>query len=155
MAQPNADFQNIANAFVQHYYQLFDSNRAGLQSLFVDSSLMTFENEQFMGMQNIMTKLTVLLLQVLGTLLLQVLRLAGLWHVYIGVNIGDVPMCRAPQTLKFQTVAHKVTTNDAHPMQNSGIVIMVTGDLAVDGNGQTPLKFAEVRFSGHRPTPLA
>jgi hypothetical protein len=49
----------IGKAFVAHYYHTFDSNRPQLSSLYKDNSLMTFENEQFMGMQAIMTKLTV------------------------------------------------------------------------------------------------
>ena len=49
----------IGPAFAQHYYTTFDTNRANLQTLYKDGSLLTFENEQFMGMQAIMTKLTV------------------------------------------------------------------------------------------------
>ena len=49
----------IGPAFAQHYYTTFDSNRAALQTLYKDASLLTFEQEQFMGMQSIMTKLTV------------------------------------------------------------------------------------------------
>ena len=37
----------------------FDTKRVELAALYRDNSLMTFENEQFMGMQAIMTKLTV------------------------------------------------------------------------------------------------
>ena len=46
-------------------------------------------------------------------------------------------------TLNFQTVAHKVTTCDSQPSPGGGILVMVTGDLAVDGNTTTPLKFAQ------------
>ena len=49
----------VGPAFAQHYYATFDTNRVGLQTLYRDDSLLTFENEQFMGMQSIMTKLTV------------------------------------------------------------------------------------------------
>ena len=52
----------IGKAFVTHYYQKFDTSieqRSTLQSLYQDDSMLTFENEQFMGMQAIMTKLTV------------------------------------------------------------------------------------------------
>ena len=28
------NFEEVGNAFVQHYYQIFDSNRAGLQNLY-------------------------------------------------------------------------------------------------------------------------
>ena len=48
-----------------------------------------------------------------------------------------------PQTLQFQTVVHKVTTCDSQPTPSGGILVMITGDLAVDGNVTTPLKFAQ------------
>jgi len=63
MAAPNAQFMEIGPAFVTHYYQQFDTNRPALQSLYQDSSMLTFEKEQFMGMQAIMTKLTTLAFQ--------------------------------------------------------------------------------------------
>merc|ERR1712137_521908 len=55
----NAQFADIGKAFVQHYYKEFDSNRINLQQLYKEPSMLTFENEQFMGMQTIMQKLTV------------------------------------------------------------------------------------------------
>jgi len=82
---------------------MFDTSRVNLQTLYQDSSLLTFETEQFMGMQNIMTKLT---------------------------------------TLQFQTVQHVVATCDCHP-RGDGILILVVGDLAVDGEVTKPLKFAQ------------
>ena len=36
-----------------------------------------------------------------------------------------------PQTLQFQTVVHKVTTCDCQPSPSDGILVMITGDLAV------------------------
>jgi len=103
-AAPNANFAEIGKAFATHYYQTFDSTRVNLQSLYQAESLMTFENEQFMGMQSIMTKLT---------------------------------------TLQFQTVQHQTTTIDCQPAPNNGVMVFVTGNLAVDGNTTTPLKFAQ------------
>ena len=50
---------DIGKAFIEHYYQTFDTARVNLQTLYQDGSMLTFENEQFMGMQAIMTKLTV------------------------------------------------------------------------------------------------
>mmetsp|Transcript_3495 Transcript_3495/g.5071 ORF Transcript_3495/g.5071 Transcript_3495/m.5071 type:complete len:115 (+) Transcript_3495:358-702(+) len=43
------NFEEVGSAFVQHYYQVFDSNRAGLQSLYQDVSMLTFEGEKIMG----------------------------------------------------------------------------------------------------------
>jgi len=98
------NFLEIGPAFAQHYYTTFDTNRVNLQTLYKEQSLLTFENEQFMGMQAIMTKLT---------------------------------------TLQFQTVQHKITTCDPQPTPGGGILVMVTGDLCVDGNVATPLKYAQ------------
>ena len=38
---------------------MFDTQRVQLQTLYQEGSMLTFEGEQFMGMQAIMTKLTV------------------------------------------------------------------------------------------------
>merc|ERR1712166_536421 len=62
----NAQFNEIGKAFVGHYYQMFDASieqRSTLQSMYQDASMLSFEDEQFMGMQAIMTKLTTLQFQ--------------------------------------------------------------------------------------------
>jgi len=98
-------FEDIGKAFINHYYTAFDTNRPTLQSLYKDVSMLSFEGEQFMGVQGIMTKLT---------------------------------------TLQFTTVQHQPVTIDCQPgLDGTCIVIMVTGNLAVDGNTQTPIKFAQ------------
>lgn len=48
----------VAKAFVDHYYSTFDTNRAGLASLYQDASMLTFEGQKFLGAQNITAKLT-------------------------------------------------------------------------------------------------
>ncbi|ETN42222.1 uncharacterized protein HMPREF1541_04163 [Cyphellophora europaea CBS 101466] len=55
MAAPNP--QDIANQFVDFYYNTFDNNRAGLAALYRDSSMLSFESSQFQGAQNISEKL--------------------------------------------------------------------------------------------------
>ncbi|XP_057292227.1 uncharacterized protein LOC130614783 [Hydractinia symbiolongicarpus] len=49
--------QNLAQAFAKQYYNTFDTNRAGLGSLFVDVSILTFEGAALMGKDTIMAKL--------------------------------------------------------------------------------------------------
>jgi hypothetical protein len=44
-------------AFLQYYYQLFESNRAGLSNLYQDGSMLTFEGQKFQGTQAIVGKL--------------------------------------------------------------------------------------------------
>ena len=48
--------QEVATAFVGHYYQLRDSNPAGLASLYQPSSMMTFEGTQVIGPEAICGK---------------------------------------------------------------------------------------------------
>jgi hypothetical protein len=55
---PNSNFEEVGKAFVMHYYNIFDTNRAGLQSLYQDMSMMTFEGEKIQGAQAITQKLT-------------------------------------------------------------------------------------------------
>ncbi|CDP13353.1 unnamed protein product [Coffea canephora] len=48
----------VAKAFVDHYYSTFDTNRSGLGNLYQDQSMLTFEGEKFQGSSNILAKLT-------------------------------------------------------------------------------------------------
>ncbi|KAF4655404.1 Nuclear transport factor 2 [Perkinsus olseni] len=57
MAQINPQFQSIGEQFVQHYYGTFDANRSNLTPLYGDTSMLTFEGEQFQGATNIVQKL--------------------------------------------------------------------------------------------------
>lgn len=51
------DADSVGKAFLQYYYQLFESNRAGLGNLYQDGSMLTFEGQKFQGPQAIMAKL--------------------------------------------------------------------------------------------------
>eukprot|EP00164_Ancoracysta_twista_P000149 GFYU01000220.1.p2 GENE.GFYU01000220.1~~GFYU01000220.1.p2 ORF type:complete len:130 (+),score=35.08 GFYU01000220.1:26-391(+) len=57
------DFNELAKMFTTHYYQTFDTNRAGLASLYNETSMLTFEGEQFQGQPAIMQKLSNLAFQ--------------------------------------------------------------------------------------------
>lgn len=50
-------FEQVGKQFVEHYYNTFDSNRVGLAGLYIEQSMMTYEGEQFLGVQQIMEKL--------------------------------------------------------------------------------------------------
>lgn len=52
-----ADFLTIGKQFVEHYYTTFDTNRINLYTLYSDTSMLTFEGEQFQGAGNIQQKL--------------------------------------------------------------------------------------------------
>lgn len=51
-------WEQIGNGFVQHYYNLFDTSRSGLASLYNESSCLTWEGEQFQGKAAIIKKIT-------------------------------------------------------------------------------------------------
>ncbi|KAF2761458.1 nuclear transport factor 2 [Pseudovirgaria hyperparasitica] len=52
-----ADFQGIAQQFVEFYYKTFDENRASLQSLYREQSMLTFESAPSQGAVAITEKL--------------------------------------------------------------------------------------------------
>ncbi|KAB8272123.1 hypothetical protein BDV30DRAFT_134855 [Aspergillus minisclerotigenes] len=53
-----AEFQSIAQQFVQFYYKTFDENRGQLSGLYRDQSMLTFETSSVQGVVNITEKLT-------------------------------------------------------------------------------------------------
>ncbi|XP_028767795.1 nuclear transport factor 2B-like [Neltuma alba] len=48
----------VGRAFVDHYYHLFDNDRASLSSLYRDTSMLTFEGQKIAGATEICSKLT-------------------------------------------------------------------------------------------------
>jgi len=52
-----ADFNSIAQQFVQFYYQTFDQSRENLAALYRDNSMLTFENAAVLGVASIIEKL--------------------------------------------------------------------------------------------------
>ncbi|CAN1165843.1 Nuclear transport factor 2B [Linum perenne] len=47
----------VGKAFVDHYYHLFDTNRTSLASLYQPSSMLTFEGQKMVGVEQITAKL--------------------------------------------------------------------------------------------------
>ncbi|KAJ1557661.1 Nuclear transport factor 2 [Nowakowskiella sp. JEL0078] len=52
------DISTISKEFTNYYYGVFKTNRAQLAPLYRDISMMTFENEQMLGAEKIVAKLT-------------------------------------------------------------------------------------------------
>jgi hypothetical protein len=52
-----ADIERVAHEFVNYYYQMYTSNRAGLASLYQAQSMLTFEGQKFVGPEAITEKL--------------------------------------------------------------------------------------------------
>ncbi|KAG7275304.1 hypothetical protein CRUP_018278 [Coryphaenoides rupestris] len=51
-------WEQIGSSFVQHYYQLFDTDRTQLGSIYIDASCLTWEGQQFQGKRAIVEKLS-------------------------------------------------------------------------------------------------
>lgn len=47
----------VGKAFVDHYYHLFDHDRFSLAPLYQPSSMLTFEGEKILGVEDISSKL--------------------------------------------------------------------------------------------------
>ncbi|GKV38216.1 hypothetical protein SLE2022_392900 [Rubroshorea leprosula] len=47
----------VGNTFVDHYYHLFDNDRSSLASLYQPSSMLTFEGQKILGVDDISAKL--------------------------------------------------------------------------------------------------
>ncbi|OTB01913.1 hypothetical protein M426DRAFT_323129 [Hypoxylon sp. CI-4A] len=52
-----SNLEEVATMFVQYYYNQFDQDRAGLSSLYRDTSMLTFESASFKGTSTIIEKL--------------------------------------------------------------------------------------------------
>lgn len=58
MAETNkGNEEEVASAFVNHYYHLFDNDRSSLSTLYNPTSLLTFEGQKIYGVENISNKL--------------------------------------------------------------------------------------------------
>uniref|UniRef100_A0A8C9GHK2 NTF2 domain-containing protein n=1 Tax=Piliocolobus tephrosceles TaxID=591936 RepID=A0A8C9GHK2_9PRIM len=53
----NPQFEMIGKQFVNHYFQLFNTGRNELASLYKDVSMMSFENDQCKGTNQILERL--------------------------------------------------------------------------------------------------
>ncbi|CAN7058001.1 hypothetical protein Bca4012_093929 [Brassica carinata] len=49
--------EEVARAFVNHYYHLFDNDRSSLFTLYSSTSLLTFEGQKIYGVEDIFNKL--------------------------------------------------------------------------------------------------
>ncbi|CAF1928378.1 hypothetical protein IGI04_036831 [Brassica rapa subsp. trilocularis] len=100
----------VAKAFVEHYYTTFDSNRAGLVSLYQEGSMLTFEGQKIQGSQNIVAKLTSLPFQQckhnITTVDCQPSGPAGGMLVFVS---GNLQLAGEQHALKFSQMFHLVS----------------------------------------------
>ena len=55
---------------------------------------------------------------------------------------GSAAIVEKLRTLPFQKVQHQVVTLDTQPTPNGGVIVMVCGNLLIDGE-QMPTKFSQ------------
>lgn len=101
----------VAKAFVGHYYNLFDSNRANLAGLYQEGSMLTFEGEKFQGVQGIVGKLSSLPFQQckhnISTVDCQPSGPAGAMLVFVS---GSLQLPGEQHQLKFSQMFHLMPT---------------------------------------------
>lgn len=51
--------KDISEQFTEYYYKTFDSDRSALAPLYRENSMLTFEQSPFLGVANIVQKLSV------------------------------------------------------------------------------------------------
>ncbi|XP_018840197.1 nuclear transport factor 2B-like isoform X1 [Juglans microcarpa x Juglans regia] len=102
---------DVAKAFVEHYYSTFDSNRAALANLYQDGSMLTFEGQKIQGAQNIVAKLTSLPFQqckhAITTVDCQPSGPAGGMLVFVS---GNLQLVGEQHALKFSQMFHLIPT---------------------------------------------
>ncbi|KAJ6945643.1 hypothetical protein NC651_000643 [Populus alba x Populus x berolinensis] len=103
------DPDQVAKAFVEHYYSTFDANRAGLANLYQDGSMLTFEGQKTQGSQNIVAKLIALPFQqckhLITTVDCQPSGPAGGMLVFVS---GNLQLAGEQHALKFSQIANAV-----------------------------------------------
>ena len=53
----SGNFEDVGKQFCQHYFTTFDTNRSELAGLYTAESMLTYESEQFLGVEAILEKL--------------------------------------------------------------------------------------------------
>ncbi|CAL9764061.1 unnamed protein product [Musa acuminata subsp. burmannicoides] len=105
------DQDGVAKAFVDHYYQTFDSNRAALGRLYQDGSMLTFEGAKIQGAAAIAAKLTSLPLQqcahAISTIDCQPSGPTGGILVFVS---GSLQLGGEQHSLKFSQMFHLMPT---------------------------------------------
>jgi len=104
-----ANFDQVGQAFAQHYYNTFDADRSQLGPLYNDTySMLNFEHS----------------------------------NERPGQYKGSAAIVEKLKSLPFQQVKHRVVTLDTQPSPNGGVVVVVCGDLLIDGE-QHAQKFSQ------------
>ncbi|KDP20787.1 hypothetical protein JCGZ_21258 [Jatropha curcas] len=108
----------IGKAFVNHYYQLFDNDRLALASLYQPSSMLSFEGQKILGVNDISAKLNDLPFDqckhVISTIDSQPSSFAGGIVVFVS---GSLQLPGEEHLLRFSQMFHLI------PEQQGGLFV--------------------------------
>ncbi|KAK9089645.1 hypothetical protein Scep_028727 [Stephania cephalantha] len=111
--------ESVGKAFVDHYYNLFDTNRPSLASLYHPSSMLTFEGQKLQGTDDIMRKLCELpfdqCLHSITTIDYQPSCFAGAILVFVS---GNLQLACQEHPLKFSQMFHLIPIQGTFYVQN-------------------------------------
>ncbi|KAI4298648.1 hypothetical protein L6164_032182 [Bauhinia variegata] len=103
--------ENVGRSFVDHYYHLFDTDRASFSTLYQSHSMMTFEGHKVLGVDQISAKLNQLPFDqcrhVISTIDSQPSSSAGGIMVFVS---GSLQLSGEEHLLRFSQMFHLVPT---------------------------------------------
>lgn len=102
------NIDQVGQAFVNHYYSLFDTNRSALQPLYKPQSMLSFEGEKFQGDANIIGKLNSLAFSRVQHLVKSLDCHPSGADTVIVVVCGDLCVDNNPNPLKFSQTFHLI-----------------------------------------------
>ncbi|GMY36950.1 nuclear transport factor 2B [Fagus crenata] len=101
----------VGRAFVDHYYHLFDNDRTSLCSLYQPTSMLTFEGQKIVGVDDISSKLSQLPFDqskhVISTIDSQPVSSSGGIMVFVS---GSLQLPGEEHQLKFSQMFHLIPT---------------------------------------------
>lgn len=108
-----AQAEMVGRAFVDHYYNLFDKDRASLASLYQPISMLTFEGQKFEGVDDISSKLYQLPFDecrhVISTIDAQPSPSVGGILIFVS---GSIQLSGEDHPLRFSQMFHLIPTTE-------------------------------------------
>ncbi|KAJ9508807.1 hypothetical protein V8C86DRAFT_1803566 [Haematococcus lacustris] len=113
-----ADADAVGSAFLTYYYQLWESNRAALGTLYQDQSMLTFEGQKLQGAQAIVAKLQAL---PFGTCKVNIVSKDFQPSISGGIMVfvtGNMQVEGESNAMKFSQVFHLMPFNTSFVVTN-------------------------------------
>eukprot|EP00741_Cyanophora_paradoxa_P025204 tig00000350_g24329.t1 len=97
-------FEQVGQAFVQHYYTVFDQDRRQLHPLYQGDSMLTFEGQPFLGTEKIVEKLVNLSFQKIAHKVITCDCQPTAANGILVFVAGDLMVDDSPHPMKFSQV---------------------------------------------------